>query len=1147
MGETSDNLYLGVPFRPYLCYVPGDLQEELIYLKTKVFPYLDALCQTKGTCFRPVDLQRSTQQRKEDEKSSDLQLKISLDLIDRSTIFICLLGRSYGQCLPEENGSQSSSEVVRNLYIAAKDGYPWVLEDEYRTCSPTELEITKAAFIDNNRSCFFYFKDCTPQNTEDGNSHEICSFLNMLSTQSQSDRQKLRDLKRRIINHCLPVRFFRNLHELEQMIKADWEGVICAFHEDPKYPISRWQDSFDRHYHVRHSHALCDRFVPSGPATEILNALTKFLHPVTHNAKSELHSSHPGAHFTCDLDLNDSEKSILLVCGERGCGKSTLAAWWLWSFCRQNPDVPVISHFCGTSVSSIDVRSMLRQWTAQLRRAHYGDFPDWDDSLEDVIELMHLHRAVQAFTAAVNLGPCILLVDGIDLLTETLGLSKQEVKALQWLPDALPPNCKMIITTTFTDLTYKSLTSRTDVQILNCPHLSDPSVLDSILRKHMSLPYKELPDNVLQRMARKKNSHLPAFLALIGTELRTCGGLREKEEEMELLREYIEADSIVELWVKVIYRWIQDYSRTAPTEEVTEAQTSTESLRDGNLSGWVWDTLCLIHVSRSGLTEPEVLALLDLGYCGDLKVQVLEWARLRSAFWPWVQEKDNGLLTIMHQSLSQAMNLLLHVYIQYTYCFCLYGTESQNSYHQILAKFFQESSLELCSWARKTEEIPWHLKQAGLFKELHDFLSGLATMEFLSSSLKRYPQMTIDVIYYWTLLRKRGFDPVTSFQNLMAQTCQHLNDVHPPDYSSLWTLSLYSSKVLLSLGEMQQAEKLLLQANQIFQKGAELDSDSMRSLLKVQHMLAELYVQKHLPKDTEMYCHKGLETAWSLTEAHLDSTEVKLIVGQLLRCLCVALLEDERLYAVPGLFKEISSVRYKSGLPCAEGTAMLLKAIHKLSCCELKTAEKCFQVALTSRRRWYGHDHPLVAEVEEQLADLLAGAQTNTEWTQRKMLELYRHVISIKDTEAKMLQLSTMQHDLAIVLMKLGKILLRSCSRADRREGLDLLQRAADIRIHLLGPEHPLTRDLDLVSTPDIVGPRKHVLKPIGSTSNNKLSLDATLKRPWTAFQVSVFGPQSDVSTLLQTKNAGWLVKRQSLTRSTGSISQADRSCRRKL
>ncbi len=43
-------------------------------------------------------------------------------------------------------------------------------------------------------------------------------------------------------------------------------------------------------------------------------------------------------------------------------------------------------------------------------------------------------------------------------------------------------------------------------------------------------------------------------------------------------------------------------------------------------------------------------------------------------------------------------------------------------------------------------------------------------------------------------------------------------DVDPPDHSSVWRLSLFCCKVLLCLGEMQQAEKLLLQADQIFQK-----------------------------------------------------------------------------------------------------------------------------------------------------------------------------------------------------------------------------------------------------------------------------------------------------------------------------------------
>lgn len=53
--------------------------------------------------------------------------------------------------------------------------------------------------------------------------------------------------------------------------------------------------------------------------------------------------------------------------------------------------------------------------------------PDWDGILEDATELEPLHRMVQAFSAAVRFGPCVLLLDGIDLLTETYGLSVQEV------------------------------------------------------------------------------------------------------------------------------------------------------------------------------------------------------------------------------------------------------------------------------------------------------------------------------------------------------------------------------------------------------------------------------------------------------------------------------------------------------------------------------------------------------------------------------------------------------------------------------------------------------------------------------------------------------------------------------------------------
>lgn len=58
---------------------------------------------------------------------------------------------------------------------------------------------------------------------------------------------------------------------------------------------------------------------------------------------------------------------------------------------------------------------------------------------------------------------------------------------------------------------------------------------------------------------------------------------------------------------------------------------------------------------------------------------------------------------------------------------------------------------------------------------------------------------------------------ITSCYTITKFTWSFL-DAHPPDHSSVWRLSLFCSKVLLCLGEMQKAEELLLKADQIFQK-----------------------------------------------------------------------------------------------------------------------------------------------------------------------------------------------------------------------------------------------------------------------------------------------------------------------------------------
>lgn len=229
------SLNLACPLRPYMCHVQGDLQQELSYLNAQVFPYLDSLCSARGTCFQPVDLQQSKEDGDEDDDSGehhyikghvdehltthkppalpDQRLKTSLDLIDRSAFFICLLGHRYGDFLQADNGSAfdfgpcSFSEVARNVRVAAMAGYPWVKEDEYGTCSLTELEIIKAAFQDKHKICFFYFKDYTPHGNMENVSDKMLISLSELYAEHQNERQRMRNLKRRIIGRCLPVRF----------------------------------------------------------------------------------------------------------------------------------------------------------------------------------------------------------------------------------------------------------------------------------------------------------------------------------------------------------------------------------------------------------------------------------------------------------------------------------------------------------------------------------------------------------------------------------------------------------------------------------------------------------------------------------------------------------------------------------------------------------------------------------------------------------------------------------------------------------------------------------------------------------------------------------------------------------------------------
>lgn len=228
------------PVQPYLCSTLNDFQEERNFLANYIFPQLNELCNSWGTYFKAVDLRWSALKAQAPLPSSlfrqhfclHLQrLKLCLDYMNSCfPFFIYLLGQTYGDFVPdyspvlfsEATDLSTLSIVEQNLYVAAKNSYPWVLENA--NCSLMELEVIQAAFLNEPQFQYFYFKtEIMLLKTLDEEKEEIISsgFLT-----NDELKLKMGKLKAKIISKGLPVRFYRDLHELGELALQDWSVVI---------------------------------------------------------------------------------------------------------------------------------------------------------------------------------------------------------------------------------------------------------------------------------------------------------------------------------------------------------------------------------------------------------------------------------------------------------------------------------------------------------------------------------------------------------------------------------------------------------------------------------------------------------------------------------------------------------------------------------------------------------------------------------------------------------------------------------------------------------------------------------------------------------------------------------------------------------
>lgn len=228
------------PICPYISSTFFDLEEEFKYLHANVFPQLNELCLERESYFLPFDFRRTAI---ENRTSADSILKHSLNnVLSALPYFICVMGNSYGKHRPPSSAllsnskpdslsipsTQNLSMMDQNLLTASND-YPWVIEEEFHTCSMMELEITLACFMSEThfpKRCSFYIKESVLM-PEQGHAETF------FEGESEYAQNRLLNLKSRIVEKGFPVNFFTSTEDLAEKVFREWSEIILATFPSP--------------------------------------------------------------------------------------------------------------------------------------------------------------------------------------------------------------------------------------------------------------------------------------------------------------------------------------------------------------------------------------------------------------------------------------------------------------------------------------------------------------------------------------------------------------------------------------------------------------------------------------------------------------------------------------------------------------------------------------------------------------------------------------------------------------------------------------------------------------------------------------------------------------------------------------------------
>lgn len=412
----------------------------------------------------------------------------------------------------------------------------------------------------------------------------------------------------------------------------------------------------------------------------------------------------------------EGDGNPLVILGESGSGKSALLSNWALTCQEQNPDEHFLLHFIGSTSSSTDWASIVRRIMGDIK-ARYGLRNEIPEKLEDLRA-----KFPNWLSIAASQGRFILVLDALNQLED-----RHSVPDLVWLPVFIPPEVRLIVST----LPGRSLE---ELEKRGWPemdvHPLEVEEQKQLINRYLFELYrKKLPPEQVDQIVQKDGSpsNNPLFLHALLEELRIFG-MHEKLPEK--INHYLQARDPKELYMLILERLEADYEKSRP--------------------GLVRDSLTLLYAAKRGLSEEELLEIMDMPR--------LSWSPLYLAMSESLVS-HSGLLGFFHAFLREAVrDRYLHL-----------PGQKKNA-HLRLADYFGGHGLD----ERKIDELPWQLAEAGEWKRLKDCLADLP---FFCAS---YRKDEFEVLEYWQRVEANSdFTCVEAYKDVIVEPCNFLDVLFP--------------------------------------------------------------------------------------------------------------------------------------------------------------------------------------------------------------------------------------------------------------------------------------------------------------------------------------------------------------------------------